>query len=72
MRIIRRGEWTGDVVFGAEVGHLLAGEISSAVGDAGVGGPEAFYVLIEEFDNLLPTNFEERHCLDPFGIVNGY
>ena len=49
----------GDV-FGAEAAYLLAGEISSVVGDDCVRDSEAtHYVLPEEFDNLLPTNFEE-------------
>jgi len=63
----------GDV-FGAEAAYLLAGEISSVVGDDCVRDSEAtHYVLPEEFDNLLPTNFEERYCLDPFGkVVGGY
>ena len=52
----------------------LAGEISSVVGDDCVRNSEAtHYVLSEEFDNLLPTNFNEWYHLGPFGkIVNGY
>jgi len=38
-----------------------------------VGEPEmAHYVLPEELDNLLPGDFREMHCLDPFGEVGGY
>jgi len=62
----------GDVVFGAEVGHLLAGKISSIVGDDCVRDSEAtYYVLAEKLDNLLHSNFEEQYCLDPFGKVVG-
>jgi len=40
----------------------------------GVGEPEVtYYVLPEKFDNLLPGDLRERHCIDPFGeIVGGY
>jgi len=64
----------GDVVFGAKTGYLLAGKISSVVGDDCVRDSEAtHYVLPEKFDNLLPTDFRERYYLDPFGkIVGGY
>ena len=61
-----------DVVFGAETGHLLAGEISSVVRDECVrNSEETNYVLPEQLDNLLPTNFEERYCLDLFAKVVG-
>jgi len=52
---------------------LLAGEVRSFVGDNGVGESEAaHYVAPNELDNLLPGNFGEWHCLDPFGeVVNG-
>ena len=64
----------GDIVFGAEAGHLLAGEISSVIRDDSMRDPEATYcVLPEELDNLLPTDLGERYCLNPFGkIVGGY
>jgi len=63
----------GDVVFGVEVGHLLAGKISTVIRDS-VGDPEAtYYVLPEGLDNLLSTDLRERYCLNPFGkIVGGY
>jgi len=61
-----------DVVFGAEAGHLLAGEIRPVVRDDSVRDPEAtYYVLLEELDNMLPADLGERHCLDPFGEENG-
>ena len=60
----------GDVVFGAEVGHLFAGEISSVVGDDSVGDPEAtYYILLKELDNLLFADLGELYCLDPIGKV---
>jgi len=64
----------GDVVLGAEAGHLLDGEISYVIRNDSVGDPEAtYYVLPEELDNLLPADLGERHCLDPFGeVVGGY
>jgi len=64
----------GNVVFGTETGHLLAGEISSVIGDDSVRDSEAtYYVLSEKLDNLLPANLRERYCLDPFGkVVGGY
>ena len=63
----------GDV-FGAEAGHLLAGEISFIVGDDGVRDSEAtYYILPKELDNLLPANLGERYYLDTFGkVVGGY
>ena len=63
-----------DVVLSAETGHLLAGEISSVIGDDSVRDSEAtYYVLSEKLDNLLPANLRERYCLDPFGkVVGGY
>ena len=62
----------GDVVFGAEAGHLLAEEISSIVGDDGVGDPQAtYYVFPVVLDNLLPANLEQRHYLNPNGEVAG-
>jgi len=65
---IRCEKSLGDVVFGAEAGHLLAGEIGFVVGDDSVGDPEAtYYVLLEELSNLLPADLGERHCLDLFG-----
>jgi len=53
---------------------LLAGVISSVVGDNGVGDPKAtYYALPEELDNLLPADLEERHCLDSFDeVVSDY
>ena len=61
-----------DVVFGTDVGHLLAGEISSVVRDDGVGDPDVtYFVLPEELDNLLPANLRKWHRLDPFGEVIG-
>ena len=64
----------GDVVFGTEASHLLAGKISSVVGDDSVRDPEVtYYVLPEKLDNLPPTDLEEWYCLDPFGkVVDGY
>ena len=60
-----------DVVFGAEAGHLLSGEISFIIRD-GAGDPEVtYYVLPEELDNLLPVELGERHCLGPFREVVG-
>ena len=48
-----------DVVFGAEAGHLLAGEISPVVRDDYVRDSKAtYYVLSEELDNLLPLTLE--------------
>ena len=62
----------GNVVFDAEVGYLLTGEISSIVKDDCVRDSDVtHYVLSEEFDNLMPTDFRERYCLDPFGEVVG-
>jgi len=63
-----------NLVLGAEAGYLLAGKVRFIVGDDGVGGPEAtHYVLPKKLDNLLPGDFREWHCLDPFGeIVSGY
>jgi len=64
----------GDIVLGAEAGHLFAGEISSIVRDDNVGDPKVtYYVLSEKLDNLFPSDLGERHCLDPFGeVVGGY
>ena len=51
---------------------MLAGEISSVVGDDGVGDPDVtYFVLPEELDNLLPANLRKRHRLDSFGEVVG-
>jgi len=62
----------GDLILGAKAGYLLASEVRSVVGDDGVGEPKAtHYVLPEELDNLLPSDFGERHCLDPFEVVGG-
>ena len=63
-----------DIVFGAEAGHLLAGKISSIVGDDCVKDSEAtYYVLPEKLDNLLLTYIEKWYCPDPFGkVVGGY
>ena len=50
----------GDVVFDAEASYLLAGEVGSIVRDDSVGNPvAAYYVLLEELDNLLPSDFVE-------------
>ena len=70
-RTIKCGVSIGDFVLSAETGYLLL--TNFVVGD-GVGEPEAtHYVLTEELDNLLPGDFEEWHCLDPFGeIVDGF
>ena len=64
----------GEVVFGAKAGHLLAGEISSVVGDDCARDSKAiYYVLPEELDNLLLTDHKEWYCLDLFGkVVSGY
>ena len=44
-----------NVVFSAEAGYLLAGEIGSVVEDDSVGNLEAtYYVLPEELDNCCP------------------
>ena len=62
----------GDLVLGTEAGYLLAGKVSSVVGDDGVGEPEAArYVLLEKLDNLMLCDFREWHCLDPLGEVVG-
>jgi len=63
-----------DFVLRAETSHLLAGKVHTIVGDDGVGESEAaYYILPEELDNLLPSDFEKWHRLDPFGeIVGGY
>jgi len=62
----------GDVVLGAETGHLVAGEISTIVGDNSVEDLEAtYYVLPEKLDNLLLADLGERHCLDSFDEVVG-
>ena len=60
-----------DLVLGAETGHLLVGKVRPVVEDDGVGEPEAAYLLLEKLDNLLPNDFGEWHCLDPFGEVVG-
>jgi len=53
----------GDLILGAKAGYLLASEVRSVVRDDGVGEPKAtHYVLPEELDNLLPSDFGERHC----------
>ena len=64
----------GDILFGVEADHLLAGKISSIVRDDCVRNSEVtYYVLPKELDNLLPTDFRERYCLDSFGkVVGGY
>ena len=60
----------GNVVFGAEAGYLLAGEVGSIIRDDGVGNPEvAYYVLPEKLDNLLPADLREQYCLNPLGKV---
>jgi len=63
----------GDLVLGVKVGYLLTGKVRSIIGD-GVGEPEAtHYFLPEKSGNLLPSDFGEWHCLDPFGeVVGGY
>jgi len=60
----------GDIVFGAEAGYLLAGEVGYIVRDDSMGNPEAaYYVLLQELDNLLPVNIGERYCLNSLGKV---
>jgi len=62
----------GDVIFATEAGHLLAGKISSIIGDESVGDPEAtYYVLSEELNNLLHAYLRKWYCLDPFGELVG-
>jgi len=68
--IIRCEKSMGDLILGAEAGYLFADKVRSIIGDDGVGEPEATpYVLPEKLDNLLPGDFGERHCLNPFGEV---
>ena len=55
----------GDFLLNAKAGYLLVG---SVIGDDSVGEPKAtHYVIPEDLDNLLSSDFEERRCLDPFG-----
>jgi len=62
----------GDVVFDAEASYLLAGEVGSIVRDDSVGNPvAAYYVLLEELDNLLPADLRDQYCLNPLGKVVG-
>jgi len=74
LRIMRFGELMGDLLLGVEDGYLLACKVCCIIGDDGVGEPEAtYYVLSEGLNNLLPGDFRERQCRDPFGeIVGGY
>ena len=73
-RIKRCGESVGDLVRGTKASYLLAGKVYSIVKDYGIGELKAVhYVLPEELVNMLPGDFKERHCFDPFGeIVGGY
>jgi len=74
MRNKRCGESVGDLVRGTKASYFLAGKVYSIVKDYGIGELKALhYVLPEELDNMLPGDFKERHCFDPFGeIVGGY
>jgi len=63
----------GDVVFGAEAGHMLAGEIKTVRDECVRDSKATYYVLSEKLDNLLPADFRERYCLDPLDkVVGGY
>ena len=63
-----------DFILATEIHHLSAGEVRSIVRNNVVGEPKvAYYVLPQELDNLLPGDFREWRCLDPFGeVVHGY
>jgi len=64
----------GNLILSAKADNLLAGKVCPVVGDNGVGESEATYdVLPKNFDNLLSSDFEEWHRLDPFSeVVGGY
>jgi len=64
----------GDLILSTEARHLLAGKYSPIFKDNSVGEPEATYdVLPKKFDNMLPSDLRERHCLNPFGeVIGGY
>jgi len=58
-----------DFVLDTETGQLFAGKVRSVVGDSVGEFEAAHYVLLDELDNLLPGDFGEWQCLDPFGEV---
>ena len=55
-----------DFILGAETGNLLAGKVRSIVRDVVGESEAAHYFLPEKLDNLLPDDFGEWHCLNPF------
>ena len=63
----------GDIIFSAEAGYLLAGEVGSVVRDDSVGNFEAaYYILPDKLDNLLLTDLWERYCFNPLSkVVSG-
>ena len=57
----------GDLVLSA-----VAGKVRFIIGDGGVENPEVIpYIMPEELNTLLPSDFKEQHCLDSFGEVVG-
>ena len=68
LKIIGCGESMGYLILNAEAGHLLAGKVCPVVRDNGVGGSDMTRdVFPKNFDNLLSSDFEEWHCVHPFG-----
>jgi len=61
----------GDIVFDAEAGYLLAGEVGSIVEMTVWGSRSCILCSARGLDNLLPADLEERYFLNPLGKVVG-
>ena len=64
----------GNLYFGTEASHLLAGEVHPIVGNDGVREPETAYdILSKKFDYLVSCDIGELHRFYPLSkVVRSY
>ena len=68
--IIEDEETVGDLILETEACYLLTHEIGPDVRNDGMRKPEATHdILPEKFNNLMPCDVGERHCLHPLSEV---
>jgi len=69
--VIGCGETVDDPILGAEVCHILAGEVGFMVEDDSMRKPKATNdVLSKELHYLLSRDLEERHHLYPLSEIS--